>query len=95
MILATLSPAGTILQETAVAPMLVARGVRKRFGATHALQGIDFHLDRGEIVAIMGPSGTFDHGHIHLRRATGVPGMVPRSARLPVRDSSSHPPTAP
>lgn len=43
---------------TAMAPILVARDLRKRFGVTEALRGIDFELAPGEIVAVMGPSGS-------------------------------------
>ncbi len=44
------------------APVLVARGVRKTFdlgtSAVRALRGVDFTLDAGEFVALMGPSGS-------------------------------------
>ena len=43
---------------TPAAPILVGRGLHKRFGATDALRGIDFTLAPGEIVAVMGPSGS-------------------------------------
>lgn len=33
-------------------------GVGKSFGATRVLQGIDLHVDRGEVVTIIGPSGS-------------------------------------
>jgi putative ABC transport system ATP-binding protein len=39
-------------------PLLVGRGVRKRFGTTEALRGVDVELGKGEIVAVMGPSGS-------------------------------------
>jgi branched-chain amino acid transport system ATP-binding protein/branched-chain amino acid transport system permease protein len=37
---------------------LSARGLRKSFGGLHALAGFDFHLDRGECVAIVGANGS-------------------------------------
>jgi ABC-type branched-subunit amino acid transport system ATPase component len=37
--------------------MLEARGVRKAFGGLAALDGLDFHVDEGEIVSIIGPNG--------------------------------------
>lgn len=38
--------------------VLSANNLRKAFGATHALDGLDLDLLRGESVAIMGPSGS-------------------------------------
>jgi ABC-2 type transport system ATP-binding protein len=34
-----------------------ARGLRKAFGPTVALEGIDFHLEEGRILGIIGPNG--------------------------------------
>src|SRR5512146_2048712 len=34
-----------------------ARGLRKRFGATPALDGVDLHVDEGRIVGVVGPNG--------------------------------------
>ncbi len=39
-------------------PLLVARGVRKRFGEHEVLKGIDLQVGRGETVVILGPSGS-------------------------------------
>ncbi len=38
--------------------LIAATGLRKTFGATEALRGIDLHVERGEVLAIMGPSGS-------------------------------------
>lgn len=38
--------------------MIELRGVKKRFGATVVLDGVDFDVREGETVALMGPSGT-------------------------------------
>ncbi|MFZ5624547.1 MAG: ABC transporter ATP-binding protein [Gemmatimonadota bacterium] len=38
--------------------MIELRGVRKRFGPQVVLDGVDFDVQEGEIVALMGPSGT-------------------------------------
>jgi polar amino acid transport system ATP-binding protein len=39
-------------------PVLVARGVRKSFGHTEVLSGIDLDVNQGETVVILGPSGS-------------------------------------
>jgi ABC-2 type transport system ATP-binding protein len=36
---------------------IVARDLRKTYGDTEALRGIDLHVDRGEIFALVGPNG--------------------------------------
>jgi ABC-type sugar transport system ATPase subunit len=38
-------------------PLLTARGLTKRFGATKALTDVDFDIHAGERVAIMGENG--------------------------------------
>jgi ABC-type sugar transport system ATPase subunit len=66
------------------APLLAARGLRKRFGNVTALQEVDFELYPGEVVALVGDNGagkstlskiiagalTPDEGTIELRGAT-------------------------
>jgi len=37
--------------------LLIARGVEKSFGATKALEGVDFRLERGEVRALLGENG--------------------------------------
>ena len=37
--------------------LLDARGIRKNFGAVHALRGVDLRISRGETVAIVGDNG--------------------------------------
>jgi len=39
-------------------PMVVARGVRKSFGAATVLRGIDLEVRRGQVVCLVGPSGS-------------------------------------
>jgi iron(III) transport system ATP-binding protein len=36
---------------------LEAKGIRKRFGAVAAVDGVDLHVRQGELVALLGPSG--------------------------------------
>lgn len=38
-------------------PVLQARGIAKHFGAVTALDGVDFHVDSGEIVGLVGDNG--------------------------------------
>ncbi|MGH8909434.1 MAG: ATP-binding cassette domain-containing protein [Egibacteraceae bacterium] len=38
-------------------PLLELRGVGKRFGAVHALTGVDFECNAGEVVALVGDNG--------------------------------------
>ncbi len=38
--------------------MIQMRGVKKRFGAQVVLDGVDFDVEEGETVALLGPSGT-------------------------------------
>jgi len=37
--------------------MLEAQGLRKRFGATQAVDGVDLSLPRGSILGVLGPNG--------------------------------------
>ena len=38
-------------------PVLDLHGVNKRFGAVQALSDVDFHVDAGEVVALVGDNG--------------------------------------
>jgi D-xylose transport system ATP-binding protein len=38
-------------------PLLELRGITKRFGAVSALNGVDFHVDAGEVVGLVGDNG--------------------------------------
>lgn len=57
-VLTAVPGAGSPARPSDAPPILVARDLHKRFGATDALRGIDFDLAAGEIVAVMGPSGS-------------------------------------
>ncbi len=37
--------------------MIAIQGIKKSFGSLQVLKGIDLHIDKGEIVSIVGPSG--------------------------------------
>ncbi len=38
-------------------PLIELRGIVKRFGAVTALKGVDFHIDHGEVVGLVGDNG--------------------------------------
>ena len=37
--------------------MIDIKGVTKKFGSLQVLKGIDLHINKGEVVSIVGPSG--------------------------------------
>jgi len=37
--------------------LLSLRGIHKRYGATHALRGVDLDLQAGEVLALVGENG--------------------------------------
>jgi len=37
--------------------LLAASGLTKRFGGLTAVDGVEFHVDEGEIVGLIGPNG--------------------------------------
>ncbi len=37
--------------------VIEARGLRKSFGATHVLNGVDLHVEEGRILGLIGPNG--------------------------------------
>src|SRR5690606_6876268 len=38
-------------------PLLVAEGLVKRFGARHAVAGLDLRCERGSVLGLLGPNG--------------------------------------
>jgi ABC-2 type transport system ATP-binding protein len=38
-------------------PAVIAEGLTKRFGSTQALCGVDFDIERGQILGVLGPNG--------------------------------------
>jgi ABC-2 type transport system ATP-binding protein len=72
---------------TAAQPVHVCN-LRKRYGATEALQGVSFHVDRGEMFGLIGPDGAGKTTTVRLLcgllHADG--GEVRILGRDPVRD---------
>ena len=56
-----------------------ARGLRKAFGATIALDGIDLHVEEGRILGLIGPNGA---GKTTLLNA--IVGLTPYQGDLKV-----------
>ena len=57
---------------TNMAPLLDIRDLRVSYGEAEALAGVSFHINRGEIVSIVGANGA---GKTTLIRA--IAGMIP------------------
>jgi D-xylose transport system ATP-binding protein len=49
--------AGEEEHDVSEQPLLEIRGVHKRFGAVHALRGVDFSVRPGEVMALVGDNG--------------------------------------
>ncbi|MEA2328489.1 MAG: type transport system ATP-binding protein [Thermoanaerobaculia bacterium] len=56
-----------------------ARGLRKAFGATIALDGIDLHVEEGRILGIIGPNGAGKSTALHA-----ILGLTPYQGELKV-----------
>src|ERR671937_493391 len=46
-----------ISRVTADAAAIEVRGLRKSYGLTEAVRGIDFRVERGEVFGLLGPNG--------------------------------------
>src|SRR5260370_8387647 len=55
------------------APLLVLKGLDKRFGATHALKAVDLIFEKGEIHAIVGENGAGKSTLIKLLTSVHIP----------------------
>ena len=44
--------------------MIDIKNITKSFGALQVLKGIDLHIDKGEVVSIVGPSGEISETRI-------------------------------
>lgn len=39
-------------------PLLETRGLKKTFGTLEVLKGVDMHIQKGEVLSLIGPSGS-------------------------------------
>jgi ABC-2 type transport system ATP-binding protein len=60
---------------SAPSPAVEIKGVQKRYGATHALQGVDLEVRRGEFFGLLGPNGAGKSTLINI-----IAGLVRASA---------------
>jgi ABC-2 type transport system ATP-binding protein len=60
-------------------PVITARGLRKSFGRTVALDGLDFHLEEGRILGLIGPNGAGKTTALHA-----MLGLIPYQGELQV-----------
>lgn len=60
-------------------PVIEARGLRKQFGKTVALDGIDLQVEAGRILGLIGPNGAGKSTALHA-----ILGLIPCEGRLEV-----------
>ena len=72
------------------APLLLARGVAKRFGSTQALAKLDFEIESGEIVGLMGANGAGKSTFVNI-----LAGAYPADAGEVALDGAAFRPTTP
>lgn len=54
-------------------PIMSARGLHLSYGPTHALRGVDIDIAAGEILAVMGPSGSGKSSLLHVLAGVLLP----------------------
>jgi ABC-2 type transport system ATP-binding protein len=60
-------------------PVIEARGLRKSFGATIALDGVDLRVEEGRILGLIGPNGAGKSTALHA-----ILGLIPYQGELKV-----------
>lgn len=46
--------------------MITGKNIHKRYGTVEVLKGVDVHIDKGEVVSIVGPSGSGKSTLLHI-----------------------------
>src|SRR6202142_518294 len=71
--------AGCRKGETEAMNVVEARGLRKSFGKTIALDGVDLHIEAGRILGLIGPNGAGKSTALHA-----MLGLIPYEGELKV-----------
>ena len=53
-----------------IGPMINVLGLEKRFGKLHVLRGLDLHMERGQVTAVVGPNGAGKSNFLDALRFT-------------------------
>ena len=91
----------TVMSKAVSETILEVKGIKKRFGETEVLKGIDFSVEKGEVVAIIGSSGSgkttllrclnflefSDEGTISVNGETLYDGAAERSAKKKIKNN--------
>src|ERR1051325_974691 len=77
---------GSLMQERKAPPAILINDLRKDYGATHAVNGISFTVNKGEIFGLIGPDGagkttTFQILAGVMKATSGVAEIFGRPAR--------------
>jgi ABC-2 type transport system ATP-binding protein len=76
-------------ENTAPRPMISVRGLTKRYGAVSAIDGVEFSVQRGEVVGLLGPNGAGKT--TTMRILCGSLGASAGTAEVEGLDVSEHP----
>ena len=61
--------------------MIDIKGIKKSFGSLEVLKGIDLHINKGEVVSIVGPSGAGKTTLLQIQVLSTLMASTPLSCR--------------